>query len=783
MYNDLYVLKYNNYYNREIKAPLPNVTDYQKYLYASLGQTNFNPNDGVSTHHDVTLDIDDGDYLIVASGNTVVSRWFIIDHSRICRGQSAGLYRLELLRDVIADNYNATLSSTCFIERAIVDDNSTLIYNSENINTNQQRKSAELLKDDTKMAWLVGFVNRDTEAKTISINSTVISDIKVDNLDDWEYYKYVGNGVASGRIPTIRAYINRGIESTSYPESIVNERWSFLSSGMKVTSEDIRTSGYYYNEPQSTMKSYLNGYRSSVISKVSNQYKNYFTNLPTQNETDFYGIQKMDGKVIQVGINTYYKVTLDRTETYSQEVTVTEDKSGGDLYTYMQNIFDNAPGKEIGTGNPVYKMTLSLTLIRPVLTPVVEGEYTIDFPAKENHLINKDAPFDIFYIPYSDDMSIKVGSQIISANKQLALSIASELRRTLNDNCYDIQLLPYTTMTGYTVTGKLFDINSTDSKRYTPIKKGTETVYWMFWSTSNEKSFTIQHPIPVLNKKVQNQCEMYRLCSPNYNGQYEFNVAKNDGVDYFNVDITYLPVSSYIHVAPNLKGLYGDYRDNPPTGLICKGDFSITSVRSEYIQFMQNNKNYENIFRAEINTNDKSHEIQVQQERISNWIGSAATGVQTGAFLGGGLGLGAGLITGIATGIAGESDINYGDKLYELNKKYKQDVHNYQLDNIKAMPNSLSKVTAYTKNNQLFPVLERYDATDEEKKAIAQNVIDYSMNVGVIGKPQDYIDNEWSYNGNTSRGYFKAQLIKIDLNTYHESDAISTELARGVYFK
>ena len=99
------------------------------------------------------------------------------------------------------------------------------------------------------------------------------------------------------------------------------------------------------------------------------------------------------------------------------------------------------------------------------------------------------------------------------------------------------------------------------------------------------------------------------------------------------------------------------------------------------------------------------------------------------------------------------------------------------------MPNSLSKVTSYTKNNQLFVVLERYEATDEEKKAVAQNVIDYSMNVGVIGKPIDYVYNDWSYNGNTSRGYFKAQLIKIDLNTYHESDAISTELARGVYFK
>ena len=380
-------------------------------------------------------------------------------------------------------------------------------------------------------------------------------------------------------------------------------------------------------------------------------------------------------------------------------------------------------------------------------------------------------------------MKIKVGTSEVQANEQFAMSIASELSRNLGNYCYDIQLLPYCPMTGYTVTDNIFDINSSDAKRYTAIKKGDETVYWMFWSTSNEKSFNIQHRIPVSNKKIQNQCEMYRLCSPNYNGQYEFNVAKNDGVDYFKVDITYLPVSSYLHVVPNLKGLYGNYSDNSPIGLICKGEFSINSVKEQYIQFMQNNKNYENIFRAEINTNDKSHELRVEQQRIANWLGAAATGLQIGSFSESAVGAGFGIGAGITTGIAGEVDINYGNKLYELNKKYKQDVHNYQLDNIKAMPNSLSKVTSYTKNNQLFPVLERYEATEEEKKAVAQNVIDYSMNVGVIGKPQDYIYNDWSYNGNTSRGYFKAQLIKIDLNTYHESDAISTELARGVYFK
>ena len=79
---------------------------------------------------------------------------------------------------------------------------------------------------------------------------------------------------------------------------------------------------------------------------------------------------------------------------------------------------------------------------------------------------------------------------------------------------------------------------------------------------------------------------------------------------------------------------------------------------------MQNNKNYENIFRAEITTNDKSHELQVEQQRIANWLGAAATGLQTGAFAGGEVGAGLGVGAGIATGIAGEIDINYGNKLY-----------------------------------------------------------------------------------------------------------------------
>lgn len=770
MYNELYVLKYNNYYNREIKAPLPNVTDYQDYIYASLGQTNFNPGDGVATHHDIPLDIDDGDYLIVASGTQVVSRWFIIDHDRVCRGPSAGLYRLQLLRDVIADNYNATLNSTCFIERAIVNDDNPLIYNSENINTNQQRKSAELLKDDTKMAWLIGFVDRESPKKTISINSTVVADYE---MSSYKYKDYFTKDANSVTLLDGYVYVTNTQDSSS-PTAfrfVLDQYAEQTYLGNSTSKGD-----YKYTDEYGKLKQYIQSNGLNLSLNISTKHSLYDG---ISSDSNYNSLLYEEDKIVRDGTD-FYKIGT-KVETHERTYRITEDKDGEYLLTYLTNFMGNFRGYKSGT--PYFEIYIKYDSLRLTKTPIVEGEYTVNYPAKTEHLINKSAPFDVFCIPYSDDMKIKVGTKEVQANKQFAMSIASELSRNLGDYCYDIQLLPYCPMTGYKVTDNIFDINSGDAKRRTAIMKGDQTVYWMFWSTSNEKSFTIQHPIQVSNKKIQNQCEIYRLCSPNYNGQYEFNVAKNEGVDYFNVDITYLPVSSYLHVVPNLKGLYGNYSDNSPIGLICKGEFSINSVKEQYIQFMQNNKNYENIFRAEINTNDKSHELQVEQSRIANWFGSAATGLQTGAFFGGGVGAGLGVGAGILTGIAGESDINYGNQLYELNKKYKQDVHNYQLDNIKAMPNSLSKVTSYTKNNQLFVVLEKYDATEKEKEAVAQNVIDYSMNVGVIGKPIDYVYNDWSYNGNTSRGYFKAQLIKIDLNTYHESDAISTELARGVYFK
>ena len=777
----IFILKgWNNYFNRKIKKPLENISDYNDFIdYEETSLVlNFNPNDGVIATHILGRENNpydgSGDYFIYSEdGITVSSRWFIIESVRKCKGQ----YTLTLRRDVITDNYDSVLNSDCFIQKATLGDDNVLIYNQEPITTNQIKTSEYPLKDESKMAWIVGFVNREAPAKTISINSTVIPDIKVDSLTNWSFYQYVGIGVVDDLYPPVRAYI-RPFTSRDYKKA------TFIETGVGISNDSTSTpSNYYYTGGDSAFENYLKGYRWTIINKATTSVRDYFTNVPTYiKPSDWNAILSLKGKILQVGQNQFYKIGYEVSE-YDQTVKIEEDKGTSGLYTYLNTVFKGYSGYSSGT--PIYEARLRRSVLTLKLTEVVEGEYTIDYPAKTAHLINKNAPFDIFCIPYSDDMQIQVGSSVVQANKQFAMSIASELGRTLAAECFDIQLLPFCPMTGYTVTNSTFDINSTDSKRYTAIKKGDETVYWLFWSTSNSGSFNISLPLSVDNKKLSNQCDFYRLVSPNYSGQFEFNLAKNGGsVDFFNVDFTYLPISSYIHVNPNFNGLYGsDFND--ARGLICQGDFSIMYLSDAWINYQQQNKNFEAVFNREIQNMDIQRKYERQKETLTAFSGALGAGASIGGLVGGIAGGITGAITGGVSLAAGLKDRDISDRLYSESVAFKKDMHEMQLENIQAIPNSLAKTTAYTENNKIFPILEYYTCTEEEKNIVANSISNMGMTVNAMGKPSDYISNNWSYNGINDKGFFKASLIRMEdlQEDYHLLKTIAEELALGIYIK
>lgn len=780
----IYCISYNNYFNRTVKR--------EESLAAYLGANNsnvryseanfnFNPADGANTAITVGRSENPansyGDYLLVVENGEIVSRWFILDEDRL-RGKQ---YKLNLRRDIVVDYYEQVLNSTAFIEKGLPNEDSTLIFNSEGIAFNQIKKGETPLIDDSKMAWICGFVDRETAAKTISINSTVVADYEMSSYRFKDYFNKDANSFTF-----IDGYVY--VTNTQYSGSpfaskfVLDEYANQTNLGNSTSKGD-----YKYTDQNGTLKSYIQSNGLNLALNISTKHSLYDG---ISSDSNYNSLLYEKDKIVRDGTD-FYKIGT-KIETHEQTYRITEDKEGTYLLTYLTNFMKNFSGYKSGT--PYFEIYIKYNSLRLTKTPVVEGEYSIDYPGKTEKIINKNAPFDLFCIPFSDDMKIKVGNLEFQANKEFAMSIGSEIARNLGASCYDVQLLPFCPMTGFTIedNGTTFNINSTDTKRRTFVKNANkEDVYVLFWSAASSGTKNIfksdQTPYAtVSNKKIENECDFYRLVSPNYNGQFEFSAAKNGGVQYFNVDYTYLPYSSYIHVNPNFSDLYGqDFND--ARGLICQGDFSIMYLSDAWVNYQIQNKNYNNIFDREIQNMDTVHSIENKQKRIAGAINAAATGATVAAagsgIIGKAVSAGAGIIAAGASYAGAEADILFGNKIYEENKSYKKDIFEYSLDNIRALPNSIAKTTAYTENNKIFPVLEYYSCTDEEKNILANEIAQRGMTIGSIDYIASYAYNTWEYNGIVARNFIKAQLIKTDIEDNHIADVLSTELAKGLYFE
>lgn len=293
----------------------------------------------------------------------------------------------------------------------------------------------------------------------------------------------------------------------------------------------------------------------------------------------------------------------------------------------------------------------------------------------------------------------------------------------------------------------------------------------------------LEQPLDInIATKIDSECSFERLVSPNYQGAFEFCVAKNGGVNYFNVDMTLKPINPYIHVNPNFGKLYGtDFND--ARGLICNGDFSFGLKEDKFIEYELQNRNYQSIFNRQIESMDAMHKID-KQEAIVNVIAGTMQGGATGAGLGAmaGLGMGLGAATAAISAGAGIADIANMEKRYAENKDLTMDMHEFQLDNIRALPYSLAKCPAFTSNNKLYPFIERYSATDEEIECLRQYIRLRSMNVGVMGTIGNYIKDEPTF--------IQAQILRLDSENpaspglYGDSNVandIYNELKQGVY--
>lgn len=820
----VHLLNFNNYYNRTYK-PLSSNDDYSDYIvYIPDNDVNFNPNDGVNTVLVMNMPSmfdDKANYLVTVENREITSRWFIIDAERTRLNQ----YQMTLRRDLLADYFEDITNAPTFIEKATVGYGNPLLLNPEDMTFNQIKTKETPIKDETECAWIVGYIDRKTEAKSININSAVRQVPTYDTWADAPFGSYRDTTVKTNVsdlyfsmyyvpfAPPPAAeldYLDK-IQFNMYGDTTFTERKLGLFErndyiNITTTSSQNTSQEFRYNNGKRLARGMYEYFQANEAA-----FKQNIGYLDSEETANLFNTYTADGSIIKVGEN-YYRMTLNKISNNVKETIAVTAATYGDLQDLLEVTAESTSAEtscsvgELSSDNN-FKLTMSYSVYRLEATAIsapIDTEYTLSLPAANQRPHLEDAPYDMFCIPYPKDVTrywgIYDGTFKKSISAQVSMLAAQAIAISLGSQLYDLQLLPYCPIAevkdaplGYGPIS-IANLNATD---YNWVYSGESynNTSIVIWARQSTFSTTITHvkvndpegtvtsksiAIKVTEPKIQAMCDMYRLCSPNYSSQFEFNAVKNEGVEYFVADCTYKPYQPYIRVAPNFKGLYGT-NFNDARGLICGGDFSLPTMSDAFIQYEINNKNYINAFDRQIDNMEINQKYQRMAEMINAVAGTAAGGVSgasTGFIMSGGNvpgAIAAGASAALLSGAAGMADVNINDKLRSEAIDYTKDQFGYSLGNIRAMPTTLNKVSAFNINNKIFPILEYYTCTETEKQALRNKIKYNGMSIGVIGTIQEYIQEEETY--------IKGRLIRIEGLDNHTTTEIANELNKGFYIK
>lgn len=802
---------------------------------------NFNPSDGITTTQVLNWDKPwIPDYLVCYRGTYneayVESRWFITKMVRLRKDR----YTCYLKRDTVSDNYSSFRKATAFIDKGYVDIGNDLFLNKEPITANQIKFRESLIKDiedtgnsskiNSTIPWVVGYVANKWDINQGSENEI---EIKVPGATfDWNGWNnfplkdfinkegtvnlvYLNDITAKLRLGT--GFLGGDGWEGYYRDIEYNVFGNYLSKfgelkyHKKVNGEEM---GNVYSAYSYFDYSFL--FFGSY--KADSNYMPQF-NIDRLNKTSvsnaimtsgFNGVNGLSAfkpvsGIVKDGEN-YYRVSVQevsqtKTSPMSQEVI--------DLFKDACTIKDNINIYSKTTNKAVYEVGNYYQVVVSKITDDVIATHTFTCNMSTAFPLN-DAPYKMFCFPFlpKTNQTVKTtgynngtSSRGISLNKDAILQIMGGLITGLGTNLYDIQILPYCPIRGgdlvqTPIMGNNLIINGSNNVRTSLIKNGDQVVAHLFWSAKSTFSFVntyyynpIDYSNPLKTKRMATT-QFARLVSPNQANTFEFGIVQNNGIVKLEIDCQYKPFSPHIHIKPVFSRLYGKNWTNiggqidsvDTRGLICSGDFSFPQTTSQWVQYELENKNYQLQFNREIDSlelNQKWAERGAVINGITGAVGSTAKGAAAGAMVGGPAGAAVGTAAGLATG-AIDAVYNY-EEVKTLGRDaidLKQDLYNYDLQNIQARPNNLTNIGALSPDFRYFPYLEVYDCTQAEAEAIENKFKYEGFTLGVVGTVDNYIGT-----ANTTN-FIRGALTRIDNSVSpNEAQDIANELARGLYIE
>lgn len=794
---NLYLFKYNNYHNKLLKVQ-QTIDGYGEPLSITQS-TNFNPNDGITTQHIVNTDFTViPDYCVVMSDyGEIESRWFVMSCKRIRKGQ----WRVELLRDSLAEYRSQVLDAVCFVEKGYVNNANPLVFNNENMGFNQIKSGEYLLENKLKSPWVVLYLSRyHTE----------------ENSDELQFNEFKG-----------RFYNNPSIVDTTYSFEKWNEytynQWFSLSYYTYILDEDlIFLAEYRTDDDPYTVKCAEIGYNYFNSTTQKYGYPRIYTgfdknipilpagfefNLDASMEWGVMAGEYSQGKEMRgnIPVNSYFPVRINNSDHYyvgyesgyntlkGEAGKTIEVKEWDTIYQFQMDYDENYLGKFVkGAINETSSLgdlmksiffrnvelsssaELNLFVIgilsKPYLHPRrhavnLPNQVGISYSITYDTAITRDAPYEIIAAPLYN-ITFTDGTEEIYHQGEIILQMFQQIMQKYYEAgfAYDLQIVPYVPIDDFNINEKNYEII-----------KAANTTYGVYFKL-DQSTFSLNvkvNNIPLRNDyKLSNELDLYRLVSPNGVGEYEFSPSKNGGsINKFEIDCSLIPFNPYIKINPSFTGLYGaDYDDY--RGLICGGDYSLPIVSNAWETYQLQNKYYQDIFNRQISHQEYNNKFALASDIIGATTGAVSAGVE-GLRLGGGVG-GAAVGAGLGV-IAGTADVVTNQMLRNEEIRYQKDQYGFQLGTIKARADSLTRTTSFNQNNKYFPYIEYYTCTPVEEEALKKKMEYNGMTVGVIGKISDYLSPTYEYT------YVQAELIEIDIpDDYQMVEEIARRLRGGI---
>lgn len=832
---NLYILQFNNYYNRTIHRH-ETIEEYRKYVLDVIPNiNNFDYGDGINTAHIFPYKgKTTPDYALITEedelGNeTIKSRWFVIE-STFIRGNK---FEVQLRRDLIADNLSDVLDAPCMVEKGFVNNplSDYSIFNSEGQDYNQIKQDETPLYDQTGCPWIVGYFTPPQGTDDFILKPTNIeitsetSAIELDKREDFKYWEYFENNpdkIEYRFLPGGNAdnmYIALLSDKLSPTESALlkymryfnlNNNYSLNQAyalGIKYSDTGYTNNGWVYYENEkyfatTAYKGIIGNIANEVFFKSRAQYdiydklkdrmgkifneiifSDFFASYSPYTISSYYNgkIFKIDGKYYEVEVS-YDIVPFNIPLSITQSNYLMEP-----LSDYFINYSGEQGAKSCTASVWAYNLNIKYK----------EKKNYVNIAIERNQYVRlEDSPYGMFCLPYSDELKVHSASaenpDFIS-NKDINLQVATSLSALLGEGVIlDLQLVPYCPLQQNIQESSEPKFSSLHvSKSYIrsgeidpeePTKQQGDIVGHMYWC--NKSSFKLQIPyiLNINNYKEENELDMYRLCSPGYKSVFEFNAAKNGGIDGFHVDCTYKPYNPFILIHPNFNVLYRkNYEDN--RGLICTDDLSLPRLGDQWATYELNNKNYANTFYREIQSAKLENKYSNANDifnMFSGTIQGTGSGITSGMITGGPIGAGiGGTLGGLSSLGAGIADVSINQKLRNDQIDKAETLFKYNLENIKARPQTVSKSSPININNKYVPFLEKYSCSDIEKE-LFRNKIKYT---GMTILKTSTLRNYLNYIDDVTESYVKGSIIRFPRLTedFHYLKELSNEVGKGFY--